>query len=418
MTATAEKTGHIQAHYSSLTMHRKCPQAWYYRYTLGLKQPDQTVAPERDFGSWWSAIRAAEALERGRQFGSLKQEPRTIQPIDGGPKFDMKTLVVQDVMEAALAWWQTHHSKTDFDGKTAAELWDERLGKPLPELLPLHFDRHQDMYQEQNKTEQPLGVEVFWRRPLPSPNDSWQTEGYPDMVLIGFIDQLFWDTQREMVVARDDKTSKQLRNSTVDDMMDSQLQLYAWGADPLVREWTGNQHSIRAVSYDRVKSIAPKPPSLTLAGRLRQHKGEPTVGMTDLKTYMDWVESKPEFPGTKKDGSGAGIYEAEDKVIEVLKTSAAQANWFQRTQTPLNRNIIQTHLRAAVDSAVDMYRTTNRVAERHEAQRNLTNACTWCDFANLCRAQMVGGADGSYELDQFYLKGKDGQQLLEDGRLV
>ena len=63
----------VRAHYSSLTLHRKCAQAWYYRYDLGLNRDvEEVAAPERDFGSWFGALTAAEALERGRKFDSLK----------------------------------------------------------------------------------------------------------------------------------------------------------------------------------------------------------------------------------------------------------------------------------------------------------------------------------------------------------
>ena len=98
------REGYIKAHYSSLTLHRKCPQAWYYKYGLLIQEPEDRIAPKRDLGSWWSAIRAAEALERGRAIGSLLQEPRTFKS-PGKHKFDMKTVTVEEVLAAAAAWW-------------------------------------------------------------------------------------------------------------------------------------------------------------------------------------------------------------------------------------------------------------------------------------------------------------------------
>lgn len=408
----------VRAHYSSLTLHRKCPQAWYYKYDLGLRKPQDTVAPERDFGSWWSVLRAAEATERGLALGSLQQEPRTVGTVDGAPKIDLATQGVEDVLRAMDEWWDHHRNVPDGEGGFASDQWQSRLGGAAPSLLSNLLDRHLDQWSEEIKDERPLGVEVFWERSLPKPKDDWASVDYPDMVLTGYIDELFYSDRRKMVVARDDKTTKNLgQTSSVDDMMDSQLQLYAWGANPLVQSW-GYDDGIRAVAYDRAKSIAPKPPSLTNSGRLRQYKGEPTIGMMDLQTYLDWCASKPEFPGTKKDGSGAGIYEAEESVIQKLSTVTARANWFQRSQMPLNRNLVRSHLRSAVDSAVDQFTTQRRAERTLEAQRNLTSACKWCDFAKLCRAQMVGGSEGTYELQELDLRGRRGETVLDGGKLT
>ena len=415
---SVEEDAQIQAHYSSLSLHRRCPQAWYYKYEVGLKEPSDRVAPERDFGIWWSALRAAEAIERGRKVDSLKAEPRKLGTVEGGPTFSMKTVTVNEVLEAAEQWWPGHKSLPDGEGGFAEDQWKTRLGGEAPTLLRKLLERHLDQWGDEIKNEHPLGVEVFWKRQLPQPKDQWVPEGYPAMTLIGFVDELYFDTERGIVVARDHKTTKKLDiSSAVDDMMDSQLQLYAWGANPLVQEW-GYERGIRAVAYDRAKSVSPRPPSLTNSGRLRQYKGEPTVGMMDLQTYLEWVASKPEYPGLKKDGSGAGIYEKEDAVVEKLSTPAAQSNWFQRAQMPLNRNLIQTHLRAAVDSTFDQFRTIQRSRQTLEAQRNLGAACKWCPYVKLCRAQMVGGSEGMYELDELGLIGKKGEKVLDEGVLV
>ena len=48
------------------------------------------------------------------------------------------------------------------------------------------------------------------------------------------------------------------KTASQDEMMDSQLQVYAWGANDVVKSW--GYGGIRATAYDRVKSVAPKPP--------------------------------------------------------------------------------------------------------------------------------------------------------------
>jgi hypothetical protein len=99
-----------------------------------------------------------------------------------------------------------------------------------------------------------------------------------------------------------------------------------------------------------------------------------------------------------KDGSGAGFYREEPEVVERLSTPAYTSGWFQRTLTPLNANLIRAHLRAAVDTALDVTLTKERARVSNEAARNLTAGCKWCDYAHLCRAQMWGGPDGEYDL--------------------
>lgn len=415
---TTEVEHKIQSSYSGLSTHRRCPQQYFYKNVLRLDTPEGEVAPERDLGSWWSVVRAAEAVERGKRLNSLRQDLQTQIKLPDNSKVTVEVITVDLVMRALGAWWENQRKIMTGEGETAADVWEARLGGAAPELLDSLLARHLERWEDELENEQPIAVELFWHKQLPQPkNDPWQTE-YPQMSLIGFIDEVYWDARRKMVVVRDHKTTKQLDAATsVDDMMDSQLHLYAWGANDVIRKMTGGK-SVKAVAYDRARSIAPKPPQLTKSGRLSVYKGEPSVSSTDLQTYLAWVASKPEYPGLKKDGSGAGIYESEEKVIEKLKSPEAQARWFQRTLTPLNRNLIQTHLRAAVDSSVDAYRTEYRSTRTKEAQRNLGKICSWCDFASLCRAQMIGGARGTYELAEYNLVAKNGLPVLDKGQLV
>lgn len=408
----------IESSYSALNTHRRCPQQWFYKYDLRLEKSQEDVSPERDFGSWWSVIRAAEAIERGRKFESLKQDPNTQIKLPDGSKVTLGVLSLDGVFEALNLWWKGEKTTHVGEVGTALDVWQERLGGEAPELAASLLQRHLDRWADEVKYEHPLGVEVYWQKQLPQPkNDPWQVE-YPQMLLRGYVDEIFWHNERRIYIVRDHKTSKQLdAASSVDDMMDSQLHLYAWGVNDTVREWTGGK-SVQAVAYDRARSVAPRPPTLTKSGRLSVYKGEPSLSSTDLQTYLDWVAGKPEFPGLKKDGSGAGVYELEDKVVEKLKTQGERERWFQRTLRPLNRNLIQTHLRAAVDSSTDAYRTQHRAMETREAQRNLSKMCSWCDYVNLCRAQMVGGAKGSYNLDEYGLTSKDGFKMLDRGHIV
>jgi hypothetical protein len=262
--------------------------------------------------------------------------------------------------------------------------------------------RWRDQWATDLENERPMAVELFWKRRLPTMPGPDGTVVDPDENLLGYVDEVYQDLKRNLVVVRDHKTSKALGTQSVaDDFMDSQLQFYAWGASPTITSW--GLGPIRATAYDRVRSVKAKTPVVTQAGSLGK-----SITDYDLATYVEWARGTDgngvSYPGRFKDGSGAGRYVAEEAVIERLSSPSSVSAWFQRTLTPLNNNLIKTHLRAAVDSAVDLRQSRMRVAFANEAARNLTSGCRWCEFAGLCRAEMVGGPDGDYELSDYKLR--------------
>lgn len=440
-----QKGSEVRAHYSSLTLHRKCAQAWYYRYDLGLSRDiEEVAAPERDFGSWFGALTAAEALERGRKYGSLKGKPGKFRSVDGIEKFDMATVTTQDVFEAAQSWWEKQHPD-------AMDEWEERMGEGLMDRLPEAYESWYEEHAESRKYERPIAVELFWERALPRPkNDAeWDPEtGQINVNLIGFIDELYEDTQRGLIVVRDRKTSKQLSSqSAVDDMMDSQLALYGWGAAPMITSW--GLPAPRALAYDRVKSAKPTQPKLTTSGRLSA-----TNKLFDLRSYRRFVSENTvpkELPdnfndleawqqnmirgmqerggqfwgawgefvktGAKKGEPKFGIYLEEESVLERISTPAHKSIFHQRTLVPLSPHVVRAHLRAAVDTATDIHRTQRRAELTQEAARDFTGSnCRWCDYASLCRAQMIGGPEGEYELAEHKLRQRDGLKIIGIGQ--
>lgn len=387
-----------RASYSSLSMHRACPQRWNFANIRNLESIKDDEPPVfRDMGSWWHALRAADSLERGRALGSLRKVPRQLRTVNDGPTLPGEEATVLAVLLLAREWW-------DAQGGEYREEFEVKIGAWLERRLEMAYVGWQERWATEIAEERPLAVELGWGRDLPSVN------GEDTLTrLVGYVDEVYLDTRRNIVVARDHKTGKELSTqTTVDDMMDSQLQLYAWGASPEVTSW--GVGSIAATAYDRMRSVAPKPPQLTLGGRLRETNGQSNIGQVDLATYVEWAVGPDgagvEYPGTKKDGSGAGLYVAEEDVIERLSAPAARSVWFQRTLTPLNMNIVRSHLRAAVDSALDVNRTRLRAEATSEAGRNLGSACRWCPFTSLCRAEMVGGPDGEYDLEMMNLRVK------------
>ena len=286
---------------------------------------------------------------------------------------------------------------------------------------------------------------MFWKRDLPRPEKdaAWSRLAdptkVPTMSLIGFVDELYYDRQRKMVVIKDGKAQRDIQrgNGATDDLMDSQLQLYAWGITPkLKREGI---ESPRAVSFDRITSVAPKEPQLTATGTLSK-----SVTAYDAATYRRWAltDTRPSadymeemglsldqqmivrqildrpgrvwgkvgeyyVSGAKKGQPKFGIYDLDEEVLEKLNSPGEQARWTSRSLDPINRRVVEAHLRAAVDTALDIYQTQQRAVATGSAARNLDRrGCTWCDFADICRAQLIGGSAGEYDLELYGLRQK------------
>lgn len=431
--------------YSAISLHRKCPMAWLYRYGYRLERLQETPTPYLTIGQWWGALRSAEALKRGDFAGSLKYVPATIDAED----YSWKTADSLDFMDQVLSDSEKRWKSMTNDEK---EAFIGALGSTLPERLHGMYELWDTERAERHERERPLGVEVFWKRELPRPeNDlAWnllaEPETVPKMHLIGYIDELYFDRKRNMTVISDNKANKSLEsNDAIGDLMDSQLQLYAWGIAPKLKR--DGIAPARAVTYDRVKSEAAKEPKLTATGTLAK-----SVTMYDLETYKKWARQdtrpsadelqellddateagKPlsdeqvhaikdlpagrvwgklgEFfaSGAKKGQPKFGTIDIDPKVVEHLSSPSERQRWVRRTLDPVNMKMVQIHLRSAVDTAHDIFMTQKRAEASGQAGRNLTRmGCQMCDFQALCRAQMVGGPEGDYDYASYGLREKE-----------
>ena len=391
----------------ALVKHRECAQKWLYSTVRKFERLDYSEQVELGFGQWWHALRAASSIDRGRALGSLQYAPERLTTTDDGPAIDTVAdgLVVSRVVLAAEQWWEKGIDEEQ------REIWTERLGEPMPQRLVNLFNRWSEHWSEELQQEKPLAVEMQWWRRLPRMTQPDGEKIDPNTALLGYVDEVYFDTKTSMVVVRDHKLHRRLDDKSHEaDLFNGQLQMYAFGIAPIVKGWGYGQ--VRAVSFDRAKMVAPKPPSLTKSGRLAQRGGEPSISSSDLHTYLEWAKGPDgdgvPYPGMKKDGSDAGRYVAEESVIERLSTPQARAAWFSRATQPISRNVITAHLTAAVDSAIDSERTRARAEITGAAARNFTKACQWCDFAKLCRAEIVGGpaATEDLELAEYGLKVK------------
>lgn len=399
----------LRVSYSSLTLHRQCPQAWAYRYLRGLNRDGAAVA--RDLGSWWHLVRAMDAIQHGRTLGSLRHSPEKLST--GASDLTLTRVETDDKVsglyslpngkslpasgEAAIAvaaaWWRTLSGDEQ-------DAWVEESGEALPDRLAYMAARYDERWKDDRAHEAPLAVEMKFRREVPG----------TDAVMPGVVDLVYLDTRRNLVVVRDAKANRNLPTAdAADDLSDSQVHLYAWGASPMIEEW--GYGPPRALSYDRARTAPPKSPSLTLAGALSK-----SVTDYDLHTYLvfaagpdgrgvPWGEEDTFVKSGKRAGEPKwGTYTAEETIIEKLSTPVAQSVWHQRTLTPVNPNIVQAHLTAVADTQRQAERTIEQFEETGAAPRNFNRLlCSWCEYAKLCRAEMVGGPRGEYDPAEYGL---------------
>jgi hypothetical protein len=384
----------VHLSYSSLIQHRECPQQWSFKRLSGIEKDtlEDDVPVEKDFGTAWHALRAADSAQRGLALGSLKYAPETLS-MPGNLTVPFEQL---DTPEKVLAWcedWWSHQSMT------VQETWIERIGQDLPTRLAAVDGRWRAQWALELEYEKPLAVELGWKRPLYT-----DTSAGIRYVLVGYIDEVFYDSKRSVVVVRDHKSHKKLGQiSRTDEMLDSQLQLYAWGAAPLIEGY--GHGKVQATAYDRVRMVAPKTPTLTQAGGLSK-----AITDFDMDTYHEWCASGVEYPGRKKDGSGAGVYVEESTVMARLSTPAWRAQWFTRSgPIPLSSHTVRAHLEAALDSARVLTASHTRYVETAQASRSFAPHCRWCDYAPLCQAQLIGGARGEYDLQIMGLRRRTAQ---------
>lgn len=382
--------------FSALSAHRKCPSAWAYKYLDRLEPADNGGSLAREFGSMWHALRAISSIQRGHASKTLQQEPVTITTGDFGPRFEVDydvpggyrhpqygEVTDEGTLLAALGLW--------FDRLPAEDraAWDETYPEGALTRLARMNERWHAQWDDATAHELVLGVEVEASRDL------------GDYSLGGKVDEVYFDTRRNLVVVRDHKSSGSMpAMEAADDLMDSQLHLYAWIVTPVVLPWGYGEP--RAMAYDRARTAQAKDPAVTKAGTLSK-----SVTDYDLLAYLAFTAEPVPYPGLKKDGSGAGEYVREEAVVARLSTPAAADAWNRRTLTPVNVNVVKAHLLAARDTAQDQDRTKARYTGAGTAPRNLDRrGCSWCDFLGLCRAQMLGGTgpDTAYDLDEFGLR--------------
>lgn len=367
------------ASYSSLSTLRDCRRKFAYRYVDKFTK-DSTAGPPLLIGSWFHAVLGVDAIRRGIDAESLLHVEDSLDLMDGirvevDPKLrtltyrgDTMPLEGETVVRLSKVWW------TGLESERREEVADA-LGAPLPDRLDDLLLRYRDRWFAELETEEPLLVEVWWRRTVPG----------TEVTLSGRGDQVYRDRRRGIVVVRDHKLVGRWPSEpdAVLDIMDSQLHLYAWGMSAVLADAADKAGvpvpKVAAIEYDRLRYKRPATPKLTQKGNLSK-----SVTDFDLPTYIEFVETE-------------GI-EADQTVVASLEADVDR--FFRRRLTPVNITIVREHLKAAVAGATE----AETITASDSAPRSPSNKCAWCDYLQLCRAQLVGSVSEDYDPAAFGLK--------------
>lgn len=147
-------------------------------------------------------------------------------------------------------------------------------------------------------------------------------------------------------------------------LIDPQLSLYFMGADIL------GYSPIRGVMYDEIRTKAPTVPAVLKSGQLSQAKSIDT----DVWTYMKAIKDNELDPSD---------YSEMLTLIAVRE----KGRFFRRTSLPKDPPVLKTVVREAMATGQQMLD-----AERRDAfPRCFDKSCSWCDYKDLCIAELYGG---------------------------
>lgn len=364
--------------HSQLECLQSCERKWSFRYQLRL-EPAGPMPWNLMRGSAWHAVLAAEAIQFGHELGSLLHFPLEVDIWDGlsVPVYRDDAL---DIVASAAA---VCGAVGDWEREQESEYLDEmraEYGDLLSVRLWDLWQRYRDGKTSEELFGRPLLVEYAWEREMPNGH-----------VLNGRTDLAYYDAESDLVVVRDSKTHQSWPSTkpAIEDLVNSQLHLNAWGIAPALRDLSPALVP-QAVEYDRTRFKKPTAPKLTLKGQLSK-----SVTDFDAHTYKQWASDK--------EAVDAG-YLFDLEYYGVLLEN--RESWFRRSRKPMNRNIWSQHVLSAQHQAA---RATTITPEN--AALMLGSHCTYCDFSSLCRADLVGGRDPDFVPGDFGLRVRKPREL-------
>lgn len=368
--------------YSSLRTLQECERKFAYRYVEGLSPiGDEPIKFLR--GHAFHALVQADLLQRGAQKGSLLSRPDkftvfqgslelginwsnpelpTIASPDHGPELPLTPFTVIDhmrVWEAGLVGERRDAIESD-------------LGASLCDRMTELWHRYAAHWFEETNRQLPLLTEQWWMRVAPN-----------GRVLQGRIDAVVYDPETALCIVRDTKTHESWpsESDTVMDLMESQNHMNLWGVAPDLRQLSEGLYVPQAVEFDRVRTKRPTEPKLTQKGVLSL-----SIKDFDGYTYTNWCATKPTFEVKVKgqDEPSIEVYTFDQAVYD--KAEENREAWFRRSLKPLSMNAVTAHVMAAQAQAARA-----EVLTTADSGLAPSKNCGWCDYSQLCRAEIIGG---------------------------
>lgn len=350
-------------HNSQINCARRCLRQYRYAYVERLEPKKVSLPLAR--GQWLHYGLAAEHIARGIDKQTLLQVP--VLEIDDVGMVHVDALQAQFVVP-----------KTEEQAERRYELsWQGMIDLLTHEVWMRLFPEEQEDYHENGYYLPDAARKIlrsyfyWWKNTLAEEEpllieQPWQRQHDSGHTFEGRIDLLLRDRKGNLVL-RDWKSTKSAPKSSWK-LMESQLHIYPWGINSILK-----QHGLEQVSYIEFDYLLTKPPTKPKQnqdGSLSKAKID-----TDALTYL---EALREY--------GIEITPEHKKKLKELKEDNP---FFQRHPSPRSKKVTNQILDEALQTATLMRQIHERPTAG--AVRTVRQSCDWdCAYQDLCMGELWG----------------------------
>ena len=192
----------------------------------------------------------------------------------------------------------------------------------------------------------------------------FEVELTPSITLIGYLDSA-GRTQDKLVWLVEHKSHKQLPEGDLN-YSDLQSALYTWIMPKI------GLPKPDGVAWNYIKAVAPTEPELLKNGELSKRAN---IAST-WPVYLAAIRKHKLDPRDYKD--------MKEKLSNRL------GDFYARKYLPVNKAIVEQLIEDTIKTAIEIKRKGHK-----DHTRNIDKHCTWCDFYNLCQAELRG-ADAAF----------------------
>lgn len=200
----------------------------------------------------------------------------------------------------------------------------------------------------------------------------------------GIIDMIVTD-EKGRVWLMDHKTHKTLPKGDIA-YLNIQSNLYAWAMkqDPNLPEPVG-------MVWNYIRWKQPSKPEVLKSGALSKSSKIDTTWDIYKKAVKE---------------AGLDIKDYED-MKETLK--GKEEDFYVRHYLPFNKSVQNNILEDAKSTALDIYKNSRKIKDR-----NITRDCSWCEFYQICQAELKGLDTSTILKFEYKIKEKDNEEETTD----